>query len=173
MKIKTALTLTALSLVGAGGAFAATDGAFDTNSTGTTDVTLTVVDATRITGLTDIPLGTYAANDTDGVDASDTFCVHVNGGDTYNITATYLPLTSATTSDTIALQVSLDDDASGAGAEDVNTGGITSEFTGSALIDCGSNDNAYINVEVEDADIRAATTASDYETTVSLLVQPQ
>lgn len=173
MKKTSAIALTALGLLGASSAMAATDGSYDTTSTGTTDVSLTVVDATRITGLDDIDLGTYAATDTDGVDASDTFCVHVNGGDAYNITATYGPLSSPTTSDTIAVQVSLIDNAAGTGAEDVNTGGVSSNYTGSALIDCGGSDNAFINVEVEDADIRAATTASDYATTVSLLVSPQ
>ncbi len=68
----------------ASGAFAATDGVPGFSSTGTLDISISVLDEVRISNLGDILLGTFA-----GVDASGTSgaCIYRNSSTIYQITA--------------------------------------------------------------------------------------
>lgn len=160
----------------AGNAMAATDGGLGANSTGTSDVTLQIADRVQITDVHDIALGAYGGTGT--MTGTADFCVYRSGGDNYQLTVTTdngaYAVTSATSGDTIPFAAKVDDSltASTSGeALSYNTATSTA-LVGSNSLTCGGTDNAQLYVSFAEADLQAASTANDYQATVTLYVEP-
>ncbi len=156
-----------------GVALTATDGAVGFNSTGTVDISLDVNDEVRISGLTDINLGTFAGVDAVGTSAA---CVYRNGTGNYNLTASgdgaagAFTLTDGT--NTVAYSVTYDD---GTGATTATTGAVLSGLTGAdaASDTCAvTGNNGTIEVTVAAA-AAAGLPAATYAGTLTLLVAPE
>lgn len=168
------ITLVA-GIAAAGQAMAASQGSLGADSTGTTDISLEVVDRVQITNMKDIALGTYSGA---GALVNNTsFCVYRNGGDDYALTLTAdtaaFEIASATTTDSIAFtaRVDGDTDASNGQAVVYNTQTGT-PMAGSSSTNCGGSDNASLEVTFAEADLQAASSAADYQATVTVYVQP-
>ena len=159
----------------AGNAMAATQGSLGADSTGTTDVTLEIADRVQITSISDIVLGAWSGNG-DLVGSTD-FCVYRSGGDDYQLTLTAdtgsFVVESATTLDSIAFSANVDDDLDASDGETLayNTASAVA-LTGSNSFTCGGNDNAQLEVTFAEAALQAASSAADYQATVTILVEP-
>jgi hypothetical protein len=163
-------------LVGSSAGFASTDGTLGATSTGRIDLDLEVLDSVEISGLNDIDFGQYGGGDTGDVNAGDSYCVYVNGGDDYNITPTSangeFKLVGDSSADEISYVVKFAGAATGAASESaVSYNTASSTFQGSATRDCGSTNNASVDVRIAESDIRAASTDT-YADTLILLVNP-
>ncbi|MEX2468204.1 MAG: hypothetical protein WD396_00475 [Pseudohongiellaceae bacterium] len=157
-------------------ALAADDGDLGATSTGEINVDLEVTDSVEISALNDIDFGTYGGGDTGNINAGDGFCVYVNGGDGYTITPTSsngsFSLSGSSFGDEIDYAVKLVGAATGADAADAVSYNSASEtFQGNVARDCGSADNAALDVSIEEDEIRAAATDT-YSDTLILLVNP-
>lgn len=154
--------------------FAASDGTLGATSSGTSDVTLTINDLVRITGVDDIALGAYGGSG--ALTGQSEYCVFRNGGDNYklNLTSTggVFQVVSVTTSDSIAFTVKVDGDTDASNGETLTHGVDSAAMVGSPSLTCSSSDNASMYVSFAEADMLAVTTASDYTATVILLVSP-
>ena len=172
-KIATGVAL-AVSLY-AGNAMAATNGTLSTDSTGTSQVTLSITDQIKISDMHDIALGTWDGSNT--VTGAANFCVYRNGGDGYQLTATTdnnaFALYSTTTSDSIPFAATVKDTGAGTPAQPLgyNTA-TTTPLIGSTSQTCGGSDNAQLQVTLSPSDLQKATTSNDYAATVTLYVQP-
>lgn len=159
----------------AGQAMAASDGTLGATSTGTSLVSLTVNDRVQISSVADIALGAYAGTGT--MSGQSTYCVHRNGGDDYTLTLTTneaaYQVASASTGDTIAFTVLVDDDndaSAGGAALAYNT--ASGNLVGHVAAACGGADNAAIQVSFTEANLQAVSSANDYQATVTMLVTP-
>ncbi|MEX1237690.1 MAG: hypothetical protein WD994_05425 [Pseudomonadales bacterium] len=158
-----------------GQALAATDGTLGTNSTGTSDISLEIADRVQITSMADIALGAWGgAGDLVG---SSEFCVFRNGGDDYRLTLTAdtgaFQVFSTTTTDNIAFAAKVDDDLDASDGEALAYNTATAvALAGSASLTCGGNDNASLEVTFAEANLQAASTANDYQATVTVFVEP-
>jgi hypothetical protein len=159
----------------AGQAMAAEQGTLGATSTGKSDVTLTVLDQVKITGVDDIGLGSFdGVSDLDGGTA---FCVYRTAGADYTMTVTAegkaaLEVESASTLDTIGFTAKVDSDNDASDGTAILHNGISSTYTASAALDCGASDNASLAVNFAAADLLAASAAADYTATVVILIQP-
>lgn len=171
----TALTLAALN---AGHLFAQTaDGALGATSTGNIDLDLQVLDSVKITDMDGIDFSTYGAGDTGDINQGDAFCVYRNGGDGYTITPTSTNgafALSGTNSNTDVIDYSVrlvGANTGAAAAAVVGYNAASATFNGSVFTDCGSVNNASIDVKIAEQEIRDATTDT-YSDTLVLLVNP-
>ena len=176
MRLNTLAIATALtSALFAANTMAAGDGSLGATSTGQSDVTLTIANQAQITGVDNIGLGTFDGS-TDLVGQT-AFCVYRSGGDNYNMTVsitgkTTFEVESATTSDTIGFTAQIDGDNDASNGSAILEGGTSANYTGSGALDCGSADNASLEVTFAAADLRAASSAADYTATMQILVTP-
>ncbi|MCB1644178.1 MAG: hypothetical protein KDI36_01930 [Pseudomonadales bacterium] len=168
------ITASALALISSA-SMAATDGSLGADSTGTSDLSLTINDRVQITGVDDIALGAYSGS---GVLTGETeFCVYRNGGDNYKVTLTTdqasFVVKSATTLDTIAFSASIDDDLDASDGESLtyNTASAVA-LAGSNSVTCGGSSNAALQVSFAEAALQAAASANDYQATVTVFVEP-
>lgn len=159
----------------AGQTLAATDGTLSTTSTGTSLVSLSVGTGVQISSVNDIALGAYSG--TGNLSGQSTYCVHKVGGTNYQITLTTdqasFQVFSATTTDTIAFSVLVDDDIDasvGGAAIAYNT--ASGSLVGHTAANCGGNDNAAMQVSFIEANLQAVSSANDYQATVTMLVEP-
>jgi hypothetical protein len=166
----------ASALAGAAtGALAANDGSLGTSSTGDLGVSLAIADRVQITGLDDIPLGTYGGRG--NLTGSAAFCVYRNGTGLYDLEASSANADGATFraaggGEFIAYAVKVDEDADASDGVLVDSGTPETGLQGHAsATDCGSNDNASLQVSFSEADLQAAPTSS-YNDTITLLVTP-
>ncbi|MFT7243040.1 MAG: hypothetical protein ACI82A_000382 [Candidatus Azotimanducaceae bacterium] len=172
---KIALTTAIASSLFAGQAFAADQGTLGTDSTGKSVVSLTINDQVQITGVDDIALGAFdGTNDLTGATA---FCVYRSGAGDYQMTVsadgkTAFEVASATTGDTIGFTTKVDGDADASNGAAIAHAATSGAYTGSNAIDCGSSDNAALEVNFAAADLRTAGSATDYTATVVILVEP-
>jgi spore coat protein U-like protein len=157
-------------------AMAATDGTVGLTSTGTSVVSLTVNDRVQISSVADIALGAYAGSG--NMSGQSTYCVHRNGGDNYRLTLTTnegaFQVSSATTSDIIPFTVNVDDDTDasvGGEAMSYNTASAVA-MVGHVSAACGGADNAALEVTFAEANLQAVSSASDYNATMTILVEP-
>lgn len=177
MKTKKALLATVIAtLIGSNLSFAANDGTLGATSQGDLDLNLSVLDSVEITSLDNIDFGSYGAGNTGGINQGDAFCVYVNGADDYTITPTSsngsFVLAGNNQADTIPYVVKLVGAATGAAAATATTYNTASEtFQGANTRDCGSANNASLDISIAESDIRAATTDT-YADTLILLVNP-
>ena len=175
MKTRNNILATVIAGLLSTSALASTDGSLGSTSTGQVDLDLEVLDSVEITALNDIDFGTYGGTDTGDVNAGDAFCVFVNGGDDYNITPTSnngkFSLVG-TLGDEIDYTVKLVGAATGASsASAVSYNAASATFSGSNARDCGSADNASVDISITEAEIRTASTDT-YSDTLVLLVSP-
>ncbi len=156
-------------------AMAALDGSLGATSEGRIDLDLEVLDSVQITALDDVDFGTYGGTDTGVINAGDAYCVYWNGGDGYTITPTSsngkFSLVGVL-GDEIDYTVKLAGAATGAAsAAAVTYNDASSTFTGSAARDCGSANNASVDISIAESEVRAASTDT-YSDTLILLVSP-
>ena len=152
------------------------NGSLGATSTGQIDLDLEVTDSVEITAVGSIDLGSYGGGDVGGINKGDAFCVYVNGGDGYTITPTSLngefALLGTAGGDKIEYSVKLVGAATGAASATAQTyNSKTSTFTGSRLRNCGSADNASVDISIAEQEIRDASTDT-YADTLILLVNP-
>ena len=159
----------------AGNAMAATDGSLGVDSTGTSNISLSIADRVQISSVEDIALGAWGG--TGDMTGFTNFCVYRSGGDNYELTVTAdtgaFQVDSATTGDSIPFSAKVDDDldASNGEALTYNTA-TTVALIGSNSVTCGGADNAQLLVTFAQANLQAASTANDYQATVTIYVQP-
>ncbi|MCB1692524.1 MAG: hypothetical protein KDI19_07130 [Pseudomonadales bacterium] len=156
-------------------AMAATQGSLGADSTATSDITLEVADRVQITSVEDITLGAWSGSG--NLTGSTDFCVYRSGGDDYQLTLTAdtgaFQVDSATASDSIAFTAKVDDDLDASDGESLAYNTATSAaLAGSSSFTCGGSDNAQLEVTFAEAALQAASTANDYQATVTLLVEP-
>jgi hypothetical protein len=156
-------------------ATAAVNGTLGVDSTGMSDISLSIVEQVQITGVSDIALGAF--DGTNDLTGSTAFCVYRSGGDNYTMTITAqdgaLEVASAIALDVIGFTVKVDGDNDASNGEAITYGISTNnDFTGSSAIDCGGANNASLEVNFAAADLRTATAATDYTATVVILIQP-
>ena len=159
----------------AGNAMAATDGTLGTDSTGTSLVSLSIADRVQISGISDIALGAWSGSG--NMTGYTNFCVYRSGGDNYQLTATTdngaFAVTSATTGDTVPFTAQVDDSLDASAGETLSYNTATSTaLVGSSSLTCGGTDNAQLLVSFAQSDLQQASTANDYQATVTIYVQP-
>jgi len=168
------ISVSAISLLSAQ-ALAASDGSLGADSTGTSDLSLTIADRVQVTGMDDIALGAYSGSGT--MTGESEFCVYRNGADDYRLTLTTdqgsFAVASATTLDSIAFSASIDDDTDASDGESMtyNTASAVA-LTGSSSLTCGGGSNAALEVSFAEAALQAASSANDYQATVTVFVEP-
>ncbi len=173
-KIAQGIALVA-SITAAGSALAASDGSLGDDSTGTTDISLTIVDKVQISNMKDIAIGTYGG--TGDLTPSTSFCVYRNGGDDYKLTLSAdtgaFQLDSATALSSIPFTVKVDDDLDASDGEATTYNTETSvALSGAATTNCGGSDNASMQLTFAEANLQAAPTANDYQATMTVFVEP-
>jgi hypothetical protein len=177
MKARTTLLATVIaSLFGSSLSFSANDGNLGATSQGDLELDLSVLDSVEITSLNDIDFGSYGACITCDINQGDAFCVYVNGADDYTLTPTStngsFVLAGDNQADTIPYVVKLLGAATGAAATTGTTyNSVSSTFQGASTRNCGSANNASLDISIAESDIRAATTDT-YTDTLILLVNP-
>lgn len=152
------------------------DGTLDATSTGQVDLDLEVTDSVEISALSAIDFGSYGGGDTGGISQEIGFCVYVNGGDGYTITPSSanskFALVGSSGGDEIEYSVKFAGAATGAAsANAVAYSNASATFNGSRLRDCNSNNNASLDISIEEQEIRDASTDT-YADTLILLVNP-
>lgn len=161
------LSASSMSLVAA-------DGSLGSTSNADSLITINVVDAVKISSLDAITFADYGGADTGATSASDNFCVYVNGGGTYTLTASTssdsYTLTGAGTADTISYTVAFNGTNS-ASTTSVAVNVASAEFTGSESLDCGAADNANVNIMISNAELLTALTDT-YTQTLTVTVTP-
>lgn len=160
-------------------AIAAVQGSLDSTSTGSSDISLTVNDSVKITGLDDVTFPAYGASDTGAINQGDAFCVYRNGADGYNITASNpngaeFSIVSAITGDTIQYSLALDESADASAASVITYNQPVAFKSGSDEVDCGDETNGVntaFDIRIGEQEIRDASTGT-YTGTLQLLVEP-
>jgi spore coat protein U-like protein len=157
------------------------DGTLGATSTGQIQIDLEILDSVEISSLDTIDFGQYGGTNTGDINQGDSFCVYVNGGDDYTITPTSsngadgdgaFVLVGNTDGDEIKYSVRFVGAATGASsasATSYNT--ASSTFKGSVRRDCNSSDNASLDINIAEQELRDATTDT-YSDTLILLVNP-
>ncbi|MFT4797864.1 MAG: hypothetical protein ACJAYE_002155 [Candidatus Azotimanducaceae bacterium] len=183
MKLRNKMVLPAVTLLAfatSSIAFGATQGSLDglaNGSTGSSDISIEVLDAVKITDMDDVDFGTYGADDTGAMNQGDAFCVYVNGGDAYSIVASNpngsaFTLIGDTFADTLEYTVALDEDADASDATVVATHGQAQDFvSGSVKVDCDSVNNTSFDIRITEQELRDMTTDT-YAGTLQLLLKP-
>jgi hypothetical protein len=159
----------------ASSALAATDGSLGVNSTGSSDITLEIADRVQISDVENVGLGAWAGSG--NMVASTDFCVYRSGGDDYKLTLTTdegaFSVRSATTTDSIAFSVKVDDDLNASDGESMTYNSASAvALAGSSSLTCSGSDNAQLEVTFAEAALQAASTANDYDATMTIFVEP-
>ncbi len=169
-KVLKSTTLVAGMLI-TGGALAATDGVVGSTSTGTLDIEVTVADAVRISGLTDITASFDGTNDI--VETSDA-CIYRNAaGGNYAITATgdgaggAFTIGDGTTD--IPYEVRWDGSATAMTSGTQLTGLSGADETSTS---CGGTPNASVEVTILAADLLTVPQTT-LDGTLTLVVAPE
>ncbi|MDZ7685208.1 MAG: hypothetical protein U5O39_09610 [Gammaproteobacteria bacterium] len=164
----------AASLTAAGSAMAASDGSLGADSTGTSDISLEIVDRVQISNMKDITIPAYSG--TGDLSPDTTFCVYRNGGDDYKVTLTTdttgFQLESGGTGDAVPFTAKVDDDLDATDGEAVTDANPSSALSGSVSVTCGGSDNASIALNMTEADLQAASSGNDYQSTMTVFVEP-
>ena len=155
-------------------AMAEEQGSLGTTSTGKSDVSLTIADRVQITGMDNIPLGTYS--DKGDLVYNEAYCVYRNGAGNYKVNVTTddaeFKVVSANASDEVAFTVRVDGDNDASNGAAILHGADSGNVTSAATTDCGGGDNGAIEITLTEADLQAAQTANDYTATITILVTP-
>lgn len=163
------------SVLGAGSALAATQGAVGSTSTGSVTITATVPNLVRITNLDDIALGSWSG--TGDLAGGDNVCVWSTTR-RYRITATGSGAGGAFTlsdggTNTVAYSVQWAD-SSGATSGSAMTSGtaLTGQNSTTTSTTCGGGTNATLLVRILEAALQSAPAAA-YTGTLTLVVAPE
>jgi hypothetical protein len=174
---RTLLTFIAFSLLSVVTVQAASDGDLGEDSTGTSDITLTIPELIRISGVGDIALGTFSGDG--NMNGFDTVCIFRNNPDSpnYSITATDSnngPDFKVEDDDNeITYQVYWNDETGIRGAQlDYNTALPAQGNANTSSTTCSGGFNARFDVEILEADLIAAVPGS-YSATLTLFVEPE
>ena len=170
-KIIVAITLTLLTMQ----AQAVVQGTLNPTSTGSFDVTVTIPNEVRITGLADVDFGTYPA--TGNLDSNYDLCIYSNmPGATYDITASGDGAGSAFTiaylANTIPYVVNWNDTTGTVGKSQL-TATVSVPQTGAnqQTTDCSvGGDSANLEIEINGADISGKPNGT-YTGTLTLLIE--
>ena len=176
-----------LSTLFAGAAFGATaDGSLGSTSTGTVDITATVSDYVKVTGL--VANGTMAFGNITGATTDQTqtasICVYRTDNVNYDVTLTgdggadaandfqLQNTTTGLSADDLNYTVRFSDD-SGSTYTSVttNTALTTPDNANTSSVSCGGGTNARIEVTISSANVNSATVGS-YSGTLTVLVGP-
>lgn len=164
----------AAAMAASNAALAATDGSLDATSTGDTDISLEIVDRVQISNMKDITLGSYGGSG--NIVDNTTFCVYRNGGDQYQLTLTTdtgdFELASGTTSDVIPFTTKVDGDTDPTNGDAIAYNTASNGYNGATSTNCGGADNASLEITLAEADLQSASTAADYQATMTVLVEP-
>ncbi len=156
------------------GAFAASQGSIGSTSTGTTDISLTIDPLVRITGMSDIGLGTF--NGTDDISGTDDVCVYSNTSGNYMITASDgdadgFKLVNGGAS--IVYEVKWNDqDADTTALVDGTQFATAQNNASTTTSDCGGGTNATIKIAVTAANMLLVV-PNVYTATLTILVEPE
>ncbi len=171
-KIAAAFAMT--SMLASAPVMAASDGTLGATSSGSTDISVQIVDMVKVTGLDNIALGSYTG--TGDLTGTTDYCVYRNGGGAYQVTLTSttgaLSVSDGGTNN-IGFSVLIDDDNDAtAGGESLgyNSASLVS-MAGASAADCGGSDNAQMHFTFAEADLQAAKSAT-YNATLTVLVEP-
>ncbi|XOV90064.1 MAG: hypothetical protein ACFHX7_09310 [Pseudomonadota bacterium] len=172
-KLATGIALSAALF--AGQAMAATQGSLGVNSTGTTDISLEIANRVQISSVEDIALGAWGGSG--NLTGATEFCVYRSGGDNYRLTLTTstgsFSVASVLSGDSIPFSARVDDDLDASDGEALTYNTATAvALVGSSSLTCGGGDNAELAVTFAEADLQQASTANDYQATVTVFVEP-
>lgn len=165
----------AFALVTSTSAFSATDGALGVDSTGEIGVSLSVADRVLISGLDDIPLGSYGGSGE--LTGASTFCVYRNGNGLYDLTVSSSNASGGTFRAAggtafIDYRVRVGDSIDASSSRPVNSGSTVVALSGSGTsTSCGGADNAALEVTFTEAALQAAPTGA-FTDVITVLVQP-
>lgn len=155
-------------------AMAATDGTLGSTSSGSSKVTLSVADRVQITKMSDIALGTWSGSG--NLTGSTSYCVYRSGGDNYSVSATTdqsnFSVYSPTTKDSIPFTASVTDTVNNTTAALSYGTATTAALKGSTSLTCGGGTNGKLSVTFAQSDLQKASSGTDYQATVTLLVKP-
>ncbi len=161
--------------VTAGLACAASDGALAGNSNGAAALSLEIGSKVRVRNVDDIPLGTYSG--VGDLTANMSYCVYRSGGEDYRMKLStdqgafqvYSTLAAAS----ISYLVRVDDDLDASDGEILGYDSWSAaSMTGHERANCQGQENGSIWVSFFAANLQAAPTASDYQTTMILTIEP-
>lgn len=174
---KKVFTITAIAASTASSALAATDGSLGSTSTGDFDITITINELVRISGLSDVAFGTYGG--TGILQDNQNICVYTNDAAAdYKITLDN-PNNSGTFeladgTNKIAYSVLFNDAAGTTGQTAVTAGSALTAQSGAntSSIDCSvGGDSANVEVSIAEGDLQAAPIGS-YTGTLQLVLEP-
>ena len=161
-------------------ALAATaDGSIGTNSTGTSDVTVTIAENFLITGMSAFAFGTRNIGD-GNADTNDDICIYHNGDGSYKVnitddstggTGAGFNVENAGNTETISYAVSFNDVSGTGGSIAVVDGANTVAQSGAdtASQSCAGGDTANIQVVITNANMNAAV-AGAYDSELTIVV---
>lgn len=176
MKLSRFLTILAV-LLSPGTAFGATDGSLGATSTGSSTVTVTVPNLIRITGISDIALGSFSGSG--AMTGFDDVCIYTNlAAGTYQVTATGSGTSSAFTlasgGNTLAYSAYWNDTSgtnTGEAQLTATTPLTTQSGANTSSETCSGGTNARFRVLIAEAALLAAQ-AGSYTGTLTLAVEP-
>jgi hypothetical protein len=158
-------------------AHAATDGDLGEDSTGTSEITVTIPELIKITDVGDITLGTFSG--ASNMNAFDNVCIFRNNpaSPDYIVTATDsnggADFKVADGGNEIDYQVYWNDATGNRGVQLVyNTASAEQNNANTASPSCAGGTNARFDVEILEADLIAAVPGA-YSATLTLFVEPQ
>ncbi|MDC0359040.1 hypothetical protein OAO01_09510, partial [Oligoflexia bacterium] len=144
--------------------------------TGTADISVTIPDLIRITGMADIALGTYSG--VGDLNGNEDVCIYTNlAAGTYVVTATGDGAANAFTitdgSNTIAYNTYFNDQAGTTGEVQLTTGTQSAQQSGANTVSltCGGGDTGNYHVEVLAANMSLVPSGA-YSGTLTLVVEP-
>lgn len=152
--------------------FAATDGTLGATSQGTVNISLTIPQLVRISGLSDIALGTVTSAPATG---NTTACIYSNSAGNYSITATGSGTAGAFTvtdgTNNISYSSTWDDGVAGATALTAGTALTGRQGASTTSVTCGGGSNSTFAITFSEADIAAAP-QGNYTGVATLLISP-
>ncbi|MEC9291099.1 MAG: hypothetical protein VX730_01715 [Pseudomonadota bacterium] len=173
--MKPFVKVAALAFLSSGSATAATDGTLGTTSTFSYNVTITIPERVRISGLQDMAFGTMGSSD---LTLNDDVCIYSNtSGGNYDITATGSgagnAFTIASGPNTVPYRVFWNDVIGTAGQVELSAGTTLVAQTGAdrSSTTCGGANNANIEILIERASTIGQPNGS-YAGVVTLVVEP-
>ena len=167
----------AAALLAAGPVLAASDGTLGATSTGSSNISLTVAAAVKISGVNDITLNASGVGGGPTLEGSDAVCIYssVGSNHSYKITATsnstsFKVMDSANTS-SIPYTVGFVPGINPTAWDTLTYGTPTNSFSGSGSQNCGGANNATFRVTFSSSDLAAASSGT-YTSVLNLLVEP-
>ncbi len=156
-------------------AYAATQGAVGSSSTGTSVISVVVSPLARITAIDDVSFGTWSGSG--ALSATDDVCVWTTGG-AYSITATGGgtggAFTLADGSNEVSYSVTWDDVAGSSSGTSLTAGsGLSGQTSSATSTDCtGGSMTATLGVSIAEGDLSGAP-SGNYSGTLTLVIAPE